>query len=70
MSEVGLGGRAVEVQPSHQYYITCCCHATDGSREAASDMEEHMKQRRGIEYLCAEKWPPLTLAEHLWSPNR
>ena len=25
---------AVEVEPSHQYSITCCCHVTDGSREA------------------------------------
>ena len=25
------GGEAVEVEPSHQYLITFCCCATDGS---------------------------------------
>ena len=32
MSEVDVGGMAVEVDPSHQYSVTCCCHVTDGSR--------------------------------------
>jgi len=32
-SEVDVGGMAVEVEPSHQYSITCC-HVTDGSRGA------------------------------------
>ena len=34
MSEVDAGGMAVEVEPSHQYSITCYCHVTDGSRGA------------------------------------
>jgi len=29
---VDVGGMAVEVEPSHQYPITCCCCVTDGSR--------------------------------------
>ena len=29
------GGMTVEVEPSHQYLITFCCHVTDGSRGAA-----------------------------------
>ena len=29
-SDVDVGGIAVEVEPSHQYSITCCCHMTDG----------------------------------------
>ncbi len=34
MSEVDDGGTAVEAEPSHQYPVTCCCHATDDSRGA------------------------------------
>ena len=33
-SKTDVGGMAVEVEPSHQYSITCCCCATDGSRDA------------------------------------
>ena len=33
-SEVDVGEMAVEVEPSHQYPVTCCCCATDGSRGA------------------------------------
>ena len=33
-SEADIGGTAVEVEPSHQYPITCCCCVTDGSRGA------------------------------------
>jgi len=32
MSEADVGGMAVEIEPSHQYSITFCCHATDDSR--------------------------------------
>ena len=34
MSEADVGGMAVEVEPSHQYSATFCCHVTDGSRGA------------------------------------
>jgi len=34
MSEVDIGGMAVEVELSHQYSITSCCCVTDGSRGA------------------------------------
>ena len=34
MSEASAGGMAVEVEPSYQYPITCCCSVTDGSRGA------------------------------------
>ena len=34
ISEVDVGGMALEVEPSHQYTIMCCCCVTDGSREA------------------------------------
>jgi len=32
VSEAGVGGMAVEFEPSHQYSITFCCCVTDGSR--------------------------------------
>jgi len=34
ISQVNVGGMAVEVEHSHQHSITCCCHVTDGSRKA------------------------------------
>ena len=34
MSEVDVGSMAVEVEPYHQYSITFCCCASDGSRGA------------------------------------
>ena len=34
MSEADIDGMTVEVGPTHQYTITCCCHVTDGSRRA------------------------------------
>ena len=33
-SEADGGCMTVEVEPSHQYSVTLCCHATDGSRGA------------------------------------
>ena len=34
MSEVNVGGMAVEAKPFCQYSIICCCCVTDGIREA------------------------------------
>jgi len=34
MTEAGVGGMAVEVEPSHLYSLTFCCCVTDGSRGA------------------------------------
>jgi len=34
MSRVDAGGMAVEVDPSHQYSITFCCHETASNRRA------------------------------------
>ena len=34
MSDAGVGGMAVDVESSHQYSITFCCHVADGSRGA------------------------------------
>jgi len=33
-THVDIGGLAVEVEPSCQHSVTCCCCATDGSRGA------------------------------------
>ena len=33
-SEVDAGDTAVEVEPSCQYSVPCCCHMTDSSRGA------------------------------------
>ena len=32
MSEMDVGGMAVEAEPSRPYSVTFCCHVTDGSR--------------------------------------
>ena len=32
--EADVGGMAVEVEPSHRYFITFCCYVTDGCRVA------------------------------------
>lgn len=62
---VDIGGMAVEVDPSHQYSTTSCCHVIDGSRGAvwqmASDMEVHMKQRCVTEFLHVEKIAPINI---------
>ena len=78
-SEVNVGGMAVEVEPSHQYPITCCCYVTDGSRGAIWQKgiwhgSVCMEQRCGTKFLHAEKTVPIdihwhSLAEHLWRPN-
>jgi len=34
MSEVAVGGMAVDVESSHQYSLTFCCCVTDGNRGA------------------------------------
>ena len=68
MSEVDVGDMTVEVEPSHQYSITFCCHVTDGSREAVSqnsDMDMSMEQRCGIEFLYVEKMAPTDIHWHL-----
>lgn len=64
MSEVDDGAIAVEVGPSYQYSITCCCCVTGGSiggqsDTVVSDLEMHMEQRGGLEFLHADKIAPV-----------
>ena len=60
----------VEHEPSCQYSVTCCCHATDGSIQPwqnASYMKMHMKQRCVTEFLHVEKATPTGIHWHLLS---
>jgi len=58
--EVGVGGVAVEVEPSYQYSVTfCCCAAV----KTVSDVEVYMKRRCASEFLSVEKWHPLTFVD-------
>ena len=41
-SEVDVGGTIAEVEPSHQYFITFYCCATDGSRGMAMQVILHI----------------------------
>jgi len=65
VSEADVGGMAVEVEPSHQYSIACCCCVTDGSRgqydRMASDMGVKMEQRGGTEFLHEERMAPIDI---------
>ena len=55
-SETDVSGMAVEVEPSHQYSIFCCCVTAEGqSDRMMSDIEVRLKQRCVIEFLHVEK---------------
>jgi len=63
-SETNVGGTAAKAEPSHQYSITCCCCVTGGSiggqsDTVVSDLEMHMEQRGGLEFLHADKIAPV-----------
>ena len=59
MSEEDVGGMAVEVEPSHPYSIMFCqCVAEGQSDKLVSDMETHMNQRYGTDFLHEEKIAP------------
>ena len=65
------GGTAIGVEPSHQYPITFCCCATDGSRGAvwhngAWCGRVHMKQRVVTEYFHVEKMAPTAIINACW----
>lgn len=60
--EHGVTFTSVEVEPSHQYAVTCCCRVTDAAKRQtdriASHMEVWMKQRSVTEFLHEEKMAP------------
>ena len=77
MSEADVGGMAIEVEPSHQYPITFCCRATDGStgvvwqngvwhESAWEEMVCHWIPPCGKH---GTHWHSLMLAECFWRPN-
>lgn len=64
---------AVGIQPSCKHFIPFSFCATDGSGgqpgKMESDMEGHMKQRCGTEFLHVEKSAPSDVYQHLSSIN-
>lgn len=40
-SESDAGGVAVDVETSHQYSITCCCHVTDDIHVVCNEAEQY-----------------------------
>ena len=72
MSEMDIGGMAIEVEPSHQHVIMFCCCVTDGSRGAVWQNgigQKVLKEQRGvIEFLhVKKKWHPLTFIDACWT---
>ena len=77
MSEMDVGGTAVEVEPSHQCSVTCCCCVTDGSRGAVwhNDVWHGSVDEAKMYYWVppfgqnGTQWCSSMFAEHLWRPN-
>ena len=76
-SEVDVGSMAVEVEPSHQHSITCCCCVTDGSRGAVwqnSIWCGSADEAKVCSWIppCGKNgthWHSLIFVEHLLRPN-
>ena len=71
MSETD-GGSTVEVKPSHQYSIKCCCHVTDGSRGSVwqnGAWHGSVYEAMVCHWIppCGKKWHPLTFIDACWS---
>ena len=77
-SEVVVGGMAIEVEPSHKYSVTCCCHVTDGSRGAVWQngiWRGSADEAKVCHWLPPREkngahWHSLMLVEHWWRPKR
>ena len=76
-SEADACSMAVEAEPSCQYAVQFCCHATVGSRGSVWQngvWQGHVSETKVIEFLLAEKkiynhLHSSTLAECLWKWN-
>ena len=74
-SEVDVGGMAVEVEHSHQYPITFCCHASNSSRGTMTKWHLTWKyrwsKRVSLNSSMHKMWHPLTFSdtEHWWRPD-
>ena len=68
-SETDVAGMALEVEASHHYSVTYCCHVADSSKgqsdKMASDIDVWMKQRGIIEIFYVEKIAPTDIHECL-----
>ena len=78
MSEVDIGGVAVEAEPSHQYSVTFSCHVTDGSIRAGWKKwhvtwkclwRKRVKVTSSMQKKNSTRWHSLTFSEHLWRPS-
>ena len=68
VSEVDVGGMAVEVEPFCQHSIKFCCHADDSRWQLdkmESDRDVCMKKRYVIKFLHVEKMAPIDIHGHL-----
>ena len=71
MSEVDDGGMAVEVERSHQYSVTFCCHMADGSRGAVWQIGAWHRsgyEAKGCCWIppCEKKWHPVIFSDACW----
>jgi len=71
LSQMGAGGTAVVVEPSHQYPITCCCCVPDGSRGAVwhnGIWHGSMSETKACHWIppCRKKWHLLTFINACW----
>ena len=77
MSEMDISGMVIEVEPSHQYSSTCCCHVTDGSRGAIWQNDVwhgRIRESKACHSIpsCRKNgthWHSSTLGECLWRLN-
>ena len=67
--EAVVGGAAVEVEPSQQYSITCCCQVTDGSRGELWQNSIWDRSADEVNWIppCGKKMVPTDIHWHLWT---
>jgi len=70
VSEVGAGAMAAEAESSHQYYITYCCHPTDGSRgtfrQNGIKHGSAYEAKMSLNFSMWKKWHLLPLTNACW----
>ena len=77
MSEVAVGGMAVDVESSHQYSLTFCCCVTDGNRGAVWQNDVWHGSAGQAKVWCwippygkdSTHWHSSMLAECFWRSN-
>jgi hypothetical protein len=66
-SEVDVGDMTVEVEPSRQYAVKFCCHATDDSRRAVWHGSEYGAKVCNWIPSYKKKLHPVTLIDACWT---